>query len=273
MSGASGGTGAPALSPSPAPEGASAPGERPPPPPSRLRSCDSPPPQGAGENCVDENNNGGYWDAEPCQGDTVAPPEDCLPEHQPTWMPEVTNTKVDGQGKSTEFSPGDWFSYKFDLDLPSIPSDKPRKVEIDLCTNNPNNGNTAISEPGPTSFNIIHPNITEIGSRLIPYTSDVDNIPTIMDTGGLKMERMRYEFVSLASNEADGAGNRVKLDYDVVFNNVMQNIDKSEKYYITTGVTVTDGETDEVMTIRKYIFMFLDRVCLGLTRGGTGKKQ
>ena len=31
---------------------------------------------------------------------------------------------------------------------------------------------------------------------------------------------LRYEFVSLASDEDDGAGNRIQLDYDVVFNNV-----------------------------------------------------
>lgn len=30
----------------------------------------------------------------------------------------------------------------------------------------------------------------------------------------------RYEFVSLASDEDDGAGNRIQLDYDVVFYNV-----------------------------------------------------
>ena len=95
---------------------------------------------------------------------------------------------------------------------------------------------------------------------------------------------LRYEFVSLASDEDDGAGNRIQLDYDVVFNNVKvrvnniglvtlpfaklvcrckqkeslslsssnhhpsvkENIENSESYFITTGVTVTNGDTDEV---------------------------
>ena len=87
---------------------------------------------------------------------------------------------------------------------------------------------------------------------------------------------LRYEFVSLASDEDDGAGNRIQLDYDVVFNNVKvriqirfsviyqillpfqvkknhylhpslkENIENSESYFITTGVTITNGDTDEV---------------------------
>ena len=31
---------------------------------------------------------------------------------------------------------------------------------------------------------------------------------------------LSYEFVSLASDEDDGAGNRIQLEYDIVFNNV-----------------------------------------------------
>ena len=39
-------------------------------------------------------------------------------------------------------------------------------------------------------MNIIQPNITEIGPHLIAY-SDPNALPTVLDVGGTKLERMR----------------------------------------------------------------------------------
>ena len=169
--------------------------------------------------------------------------------------------KVGGQGKPSELEPGDWFSYKLDIDLPSIPSQKPKRVEIDLCTNDPDNGNTAITDAGETALSIIHPNMTKIGPHFI--NMEVDDIPRIVDVGGRKLDRMLYEIASAASSEADGAGNRIKLDYDVVFNNIMNNVKNSEQYFVTAGVAVYDATSDEVSkqseVFRNRIIMFFFR--------------
>ena len=57
-----------------------------------------------------------------------------------SWVPEVLSTKVAGQGSTAALEPGDWFSYELDLDLPAIPGQSPKRVEIELQTNDPDNG-------------------------------------------------------------------------------------------------------------------------------------
>ena len=114
---------------------------------------------------------------------------------------------------------------------------------------------------GKTSLNIIYPNMSMILPQLGPHlisSSSPNVIPTIMDVGGTKLERMRwdlssflflllsvsiimrgwywtflyqkcqknkecdlrYEFSLMETNEDDGAGNRIQLEHDIVFNNV-----------------------------------------------------
>ena len=75
---------------------------------------------------------------------------------------------------------------------------------------------------------------------------EVNDIPRIVDVGGRKMDRMLYKIASASSSEADGAGNRIKLDYNVVFNNIMSNVKNSEQYFVTAGVAIYDATSDEV---------------------------
>ena len=49
---------------------------------------------------------------------------------------------MDGQGSNDSLVPGDWFSYKLAIDLPGIPSNKPKMLKIELLTNDPVSGKT-----------------------------------------------------------------------------------------------------------------------------------
>ena len=130
------------------------------------------------------------------------------------------------------------------MDLPSIANAKAKRVEVDLCTNDPDNGNTALAEPGRTALNVIRPNISTMGPHFV-YT-DAETIPTVMDVGGFKMERTQYMFDAISTDEDDGAGNRIQLDYDIAFNNIFSNVIDLDTYYITSGMTIYDEETNEV---------------------------
>ena len=48
------------------------------------------------------------------------------------------------------------------------------------------------------------------------------------------------------SNQSDGVGNRINIDYDVIFSNIQNNIYEDGKYYVTSGVAVYNSE-DEVL--------------------------
>ena len=106
----------------------------------RVRECDSPAPEGAGAPC-EGSATGASVSGEACAGDGEGSPQDCgtAPEF---WIPEVINTKVDGQGSNDSLVPGDWFSYKLAIDLPGIPSNKPKMLKIELLTNDPVSGKT-----------------------------------------------------------------------------------------------------------------------------------
>ena len=38
----------------------------------------------------------------------------------------------------------------------------------------------------------------------------------------------------------DGENNRLTVDYSVVFANIMNNVDKSQNYYVSSGVVIGD---------------------------------
>ena len=174
---------------------------------------------------------------------------------------------MDGQGSNDSLVPGDWFSYKLAIDLPGIPSNKPKMLKIELLTNDPvsgktyhckfyfiwnNSGDPTVPpptgedpEPGETCLNIIHPNVTDIGHNFI--TNDIVDEPTVMDVGGLKLEKMVYKFESIATGNAEGSGNRLVIDYDVAFNNIHENVDASSEYFVTSGVAIYNAAGDQVM--------------------------
>ena len=103
-----------------------------------MRECDSPAPEGAGAPC-EGSATGASVSGEACAGDGEGSPQDCGIA-QEFWIPEVINTKVDGQGSNDSLVPGDWFSYKLAIDLPGIPSNKPKMLKIELLTNDPVSG-------------------------------------------------------------------------------------------------------------------------------------
>ena len=109
-------------------------------------------------------------------------------------------------------------------------------------------------EPGETCLNIIHPNVTEIGPNFGSLISDVVDEPTVMDVGGLKLEKMLYNFDTVATGNAEGAGNRLVLDYDVAFNNIHENVDASSEYFVTSGVAIYNAAGDQVINNSQIAF-------------------
>ena len=109
-------------------------------------------------------------------------------------------------------------------------------------------------EPGETCLNIIHPNVTEIGPNFGSLISDVVNEPTVMDVGGLKLEKMLYNFDTVATGSAEGAGNRLVFDYDIAFNNIHENVDASNEYFVTSGVAIYNAAGDQVINNSQIAF-------------------
>ena len=112
--------------------------------------------------------------------------------------------------------------------------------------------------------------MTEIGPNFGNFISDVKDEPMVMDVGGLKLEKMLYNFDSVATGNAEGVGNRLVLDYDVAFNNIHENVDASGEYFVTSGVAIYNAAGDQVFenTLPKCPpkLFFPDRVCLGFPR-------
>ena len=71
--------------------------------------------------------------------------------------------QVSGQGDAAALLVGDWFTYTLDMDLPSIATNK--KVEVEICTNPPDNGDPDNSEPGRTSLAIGNSSVIAIGDH------------------------------------------------------------------------------------------------------------
>ena len=92
--------------------------------------------------------------------------------------------------------------------------------------------------------------MTEIGPNFGSLISDVVDEPTVMDVGGLKLEKMLYNFESVATGNAEGAGNRLVLDYDVAFNNIHENVDASNEYFVTSGVAIYNAAGDQVRILK-----------------------
>ena len=110
--------------------------------------------------------------------------------------------------------------------------------------------------------------MTEIGPNFGNFISDVVDEPMVMDVGGLKLEKMLYNFDSVATGNAEGVGNRLVLDYDVAFNNIHENVDASGEYFVTSGVAIYNAAGDQVYGQKSYPpkLYFPDRVCLGFPR-------
>ena len=58
---------------------------------------------------------------------------------------------------------------------------------------------------------------------------------------------------SVATSNAEGAGNRLVLDYDVAFNNIHENVDASNEYFVTSGVAIYNATGDQVIKNTFYI--------------------
>ena len=78
----------------------------------------------------------------------------CEFTHPPPWQPDITVTKVDGQGNpqvscdwrragqhSIQYQAlllGEWFKYNLCVDFPTLAQD--RNLVLEMFTNNPDNG-------------------------------------------------------------------------------------------------------------------------------------
>ena len=71
--------------------------------------------------------------------------------------------KVSGQGDAAALLVGDWFTYTLDMDMPSIATNK--KVEVEICTNPPDNGDQDSLVPGKTSLAIGNSSVIAIGDH------------------------------------------------------------------------------------------------------------
>ena len=56
----------------------------------------------------------------------------------------------------------------------------------------------------------------------------------------------------------DGENNRLTVDYSVVFANIMNNVDKSQNYYVSSGVVIGDyyNEVSCILSRRVRIKLF-----------------
>ena len=52
------------------------------------------------------------------------------------------------------------------------------------------------------------------------------------------------------TNQSDGSGNRINIDYDVIFGNIKNNIHSGHTYYVSSGVAVYNSN-DEVNILDK----------------------
>ena len=221
----------------------------------RTRACDSPSPQGNGQPC-----DGDSLEAEGCDGEGEG---SCMFETMPSWKPDVSVTKVNGQGNPQALLLGEWMQYHMCLDLPTMKDDK--NIWFEMWTNNPTNGLQSSPEPGRTSLSLTDVHIDSYGGNLETWyegnytnSSDVAPVETMWyhDTGGDQMERKQYKITGLTNFGEDGVNNRITMDYSIIFSNILNNVIKSNTYYISSGVIINDYY-NEVRKLFKGYFIFL----------------
>ena len=69
------------------------------------------------------------------------------------------------------------------------------------------------------------------------------------------------------SEGEDGENNRLTVDYSVVLANIMNNVDKSQNYYVSSGVVIGDYYNEVtccVLEVMSNLFFSAARVCLGV---------
>ena len=161
-----------------------------------------------------------------------------------------------------------------DMDMPSIATNK--KVEVEICTNPPDNGDQDSLVPGKTSLAIGNSSVIAIGdhSQVVWWQDEKEwldvggnqvKYPPSFHSGLMIMfqyERVRYDFNYVNSNQSDGVGNRINIDYDVIFSNIQNNIYEDGKYYVSSGVAVYNSEDEVFHSLDAiavlFIFLFLD---------------
>ena len=67
-----------------------------------------------------------------------------------------------------------------------------------------------------------------------------------------KVERLEYKITAMNSEGEDGENNRLTVDYSVVLANIMNNVDKSQNYYVSSGVVIGDYYNE--VTISRSMF-------------------
>ena len=71
------------------------------------------------------------------------------------------------------------------------------------------------------------------------------------------------------SEGEDGENNRLTVDYSVVLANIMNNVDKSQNYYVSSGVVIGDYYNEVtccVVEVMSNLFFPAARVRLGVPR-------
>ena len=69
------------------------------------------------------------------------------------------------------------------------------------------------------------------------------------------------------SEGEDGENNRLTVDYSVVLANIMNNVDKSQNYYVSSGVVIGDYYNEVtycVLEVMSNLFSSAARVRLGV---------
>ena len=51
------------------------------------------------------------------------------------------------------------------------------------------------------------------------------------------------------SEGEDGANNRLTVDYSVVLANILNNVDKSQNYYVSSGVVIGDYYNEVTLSV------------------------
>ena len=89
--------------------------------------------------------------------------------------------------------PGEWFTYELDVDLPSIKDDN--RVEVEICTNPPDNGEPTKAEPGRTALAIGDSSVIEIGNKLKGVWWETQK--ELLDVGGNQVRSFSIGYIML----------------------------------------------------------------------------
>ena len=89
------------------------------------------------------------------------------------------------------------------------------------------------------------------------HCSSCKSIPNFSLQLCKKVERLEYKITAMNNEGVDGENNRLTVDYSVVFANIMNNVDKSQNYYVSSGVVIGDYYNEVTCVLSRKVMIKL----------------